>query len=145
MKPRRRRRFIDSAVQGALVRRILRQWFVFLAMACITVPLWRILTGAEPLGPFSVLMARSWVASAPVFVILIAMLPLFVWDTVTFSHRFAGPMYRFHKTIRDLNSGEEFSRIKLRKGDFWTDFADDFNSLMERTKERANNVDTQEP
>jgi len=136
MKNRRRKHLIDSAVQGALVKRILIQWGLFLAMACMTLPLWRILTGAEPLGPFSVLMARGWVASGPIFVILLAMLPMFIWDTITFSQRFAGPMYRFHKTIQDLNAGGEFRRIQLRKGDFWTQFADDFNTMMERMEER---------
>lgn len=137
MKNRRRKRIIDLAVQGALAKRILFHWLLFLAAACMVLPLWRIVTGAEPLAPFSVLMARSWVASGPVFVILLAMLPVFVWDTITFSHRFAGPMYRFHKVVRDLNAGEEVRRIKLRKGDFWTKFADDFNVMIERMDDRG--------
>lgn len=136
MKNRRRKRLIDSAVQGALVRRILVHWLLFLGMACLTLPLWRIATGAEPLGPFTMLMTRGWIASAPVFVVLLAMLPLFVWDTVTFSQRFAGPMYRFHKTVRDLNAGEQFHPIRLRKGDFWMEFAEDFNTMVERMEER---------
>jgi methyl-accepting chemotaxis protein len=136
MKNRRKQRFIDLAVQGALIRRILLHWFLFLATACMVLPVWRIVTGAEPLGPFTELMARGWVHSGPIFVILLAMLPVFVWDTVRFSQRFAGPMYRFHKTIQDINAGEESRRIKLREGDFWTQVADDFNVMMERMEQR---------
>ncbi len=136
MKNRRKKRFVDFAVQGALIRRILLHWLLFLATACMVLPVWRIVTGAEPLGPFAELMSRGWVHSGPIFVILLAMLPVFVWDTVRFSQRFAGPMCRFHKTIQDINAGEGTRRIKLRQGDFWTQFADDFNTMMERMEQR---------
>jgi hypothetical protein len=76
---------------------------------------------------------------------LIAILPLFVWDTVTLSHRFAGPMCRFHNSIKRLAAGEEVRPIRLRKGDFWTNFADDFNVLLERlAKERDRRNDEEE-
>ena len=137
MRNRRKKRFIDSAVQGAIGRRIALHWLMFFAMAFLTLPLWRLMSSTEFTGPFSTLLLRSWAETAPVLVILIAMLPIFVWDTVKFSHRFAGPMYRFHKTVKSLSAGEEVQPIRLRKGDFWMDVADDFNSMIERlTSER---------
>ncbi len=78
-----------------------------------------------------------WVHSAPVFIILLALLPVFVWDTVKLSHRLAGPMYRFHKTVQRLAAGEEVEPIKLRKGDPWNDFAIDFNAMVERFNSRS--------
>ncbi|OHB85976.1 MAG: hypothetical protein A2V98_09380 [Planctomycetes bacterium RBG_16_64_12] len=144
MNNRRRKRYIDSAVQGALVRRIILHWLLFLAAALVVLPFWQVLSSGNLFSPFSRLMADGWAATAPVFVILIAMIPIFVWDTVTLSNRFVGPMYRFHKTIERLAAGEEVEPIRLRKGDFWKDVADDFNAVLERIA-RERQPDPSEP
>ena len=60
------------------------------------------------------------------------MLPIFAWDTVTLSHRFTGPMYRFRKTLQELAARGEAPSVKLRDGDFWQEVADDFNAALER-------------
>ena len=60
------------------------------------------------------------------------MIPIFVWDTVTLSHRFAGPMYRFRKTLQELAAHGEAPPVKLRDRDFWQDVANDFNAVLER-------------
>ena len=132
MKNQRKKRFIDSAVQGALVRRILTHWFIFFAIVMLVLPVWQVMYATGFSKPLSSLLVDSLAESAPVFIILFAMLPLFVWDTVKFSHRFAGPMYRISKAVRGLVEGEEFRPIKLRKGDFWEDCANDLNVLVER-------------
>ena len=143
MRNRRRKRFIDSAVQGAISRRIARHWIIFLAMVFMVLPLWRLMLATEFTGSFSALIFRSWLETLPVLVVLIAMLPIFVWDTVKLSHRFAGPMYRFHKTLKSLAAGEEVRPIRLREGDFWTEFADDFNTMVQRlARERNQNTST---
>ena len=145
MKNRRKKRFVDSLVQGALIRRITLHWLLFFVMASVTMSLWRLMTSPEFDGPFSTLILRSWSETVPILVILAAMLPIFVWDTITFSHRFAGPMYRFHATVRRLAAGETVEPIRLRKGDFWLEFADDFNAMVERwTSERDRELPTTE-
>lgn len=144
MKNRRTKRFIDSSVQGALVRRIVLHWLIFLALAFLTLSLWQIISTGDIFRPFSVLILEGWTATAPVLVVLVAMLPIFVWDTLTLSHRFAGPMLRFQSTIKSLNAGESIRPVKLRKGDFWTEFADDLNVLIERL-ESEEQSDTPEP
>ena len=83
-------------------------------------------------------MVLGWWESAPVFVILLALLPMFAWDTIKLSHRFAGPMFRFHDTVKRLANGERVPPIRLRKGDFWKDFAEDFNRLMQRMEAKQN-------
>ena len=132
MSNRRKKQFIDSAVQGALVRRIILHWLIFFTMTVLALPLWRLLSAADFSTPFMKQMLDGWAAAAPTLIILIAMLPLFVWDTVTLSNRFAGPMYRLHKAIRNLATDEEVQPIKLRKGDLWADVADEFNAMLQR-------------
>jgi len=145
MKTRRKKHFVDSAVQGALVRRILLHWLIFLMLAGLMLPLWQLWSSGNIFSPFSTMVAESWRNTAPVFLALIALLPLFIWDTVTLTHRFAGPMHRFHGSIKSLAAGDDVPPIRLRKGDFWCEFAEDFNDLLERLAEERRRRDDQQP
>ncbi len=132
MRSRRRKLLINRRVQGGLICRILFHWAVFFAISFCILPLWQLMLSGNPLSPFAKEMVDMSVHSAPVFIILLALLPVFVWDTVKLTHRLAGPMYRFHKTVKSLAAGESVKPIKLRKGDFWQEFAADFNLMLER-------------
>lgn len=145
MKSRRKKHLIDWAVQGALVRRIVLHWLIFLGLAALMLPLWQLWASGNIFRPFSTLVAESWRNTAPVFLALIALLPLFIWDTITLTHRFAGPMYRFHSSIKRLAAGEDVPPIRLRKGDFWTEFADDFNVLLKRLADERHDAEAEEP
>ncbi|NQT16923.1 MAG: hypothetical protein HQ582_29465 [Planctomycetes bacterium] len=146
MRNLRKKRFIDSPVQGALIRRIVLHWLVFFSVMLVVLPLWRIMCSGNLMGPFSKMMAESWVETAPAFIILLAMMPIFVWDTVTLSHRFAGPMYRFRKTLQELAARGEAAPVKLRNGDFWQDVADDFNAVLDRlAAEKARDASEDNP
>ena len=96
MRNRRKKQFIDSAVQGALARRIVLHWLLFLAMACIVLPIWQLICGKQLMLPFAQLLVEGWISVMPILFILLAMLPLFVWDTVKLSQRFAGPLHQLH-------------------------------------------------
>ena len=61
MRHLRRKRFIDFPVQGALVRRIVLHWLIFFTALLIVLPLWSIMQSGNLMGPFSKMMARSWV------------------------------------------------------------------------------------
>jgi methyl-accepting chemotaxis protein len=132
MKNRRRKLFIDRPVQGAIARRITLHWILFFFILFFTLPFWRLCYRADLSAPFSTLLLQGLAETAPVFVLLLATLPMFIWDTVKLSHRFAGPMYRLQKALQDLAAGDEPSPIRLRKGDFWKDVADDFNAMLDR-------------
>ena len=60
---------------------------------------------------------------------LIAISALAFIGTVLFSHRIAGPMYRFEKSVESLCNGDFSIRIKLRKRDEFHDFAENLNQL----------------
>ena len=49
--------------------------------------------------------------------------------TILFSHRIAGPIYRFEKTVETLSEGNFSIRLKLRKRDEFHEIADGLNSL----------------
>lgn len=57
------------------------------------------------------------------FVILVAAI---------FSHKLAGPIYRFEQTCKEVAKGDFSKRVHLRKGDQFTELQDDFNHMMDR-------------
>lgn len=132
MKNRRRKYSIDSAVQGALVRRLMYHWLTFSALCALLLPVWRVINGGNVQGPFTMLVREACIEMIPVFLFMLLLLPMFVWDTIKLSNRFAGPMYRFRGVLRRMAAGENVEPIRLRRGDFWTDVADDINALAER-------------
>ena len=54
------------------------------------------------------------------------------------SHRMAGPVYRFEQTCKAIAKGDFSQRVRLRKGDQFTELQDDFNKMMDRVEEEIN-------
>lgn len=136
MKNRRSRKLIDRKVQGRLVVGIAAHWLLYFMLILCAIPMWHIITVSGFTKPFPTVLADSWAEMTPVFLFLAAVLPIFIWETIKFSNRFVGPMYRLHRTIRDINGGAPFRPIHFRENDFWHDVADDFNTMMKRLTEQ---------
>jgi nitrate/nitrite-specific signal transduction histidine kinase len=56
--------------------------------------------------------------------------------TIFFSHKVAGPVYRFEHTMHSLIEGRYSEAIKLRKGDEMQNLADLFNCAITTTRQR---------
>jgi len=54
--------------------------------------------------------------------------------TMIFSHRIAGPIYRFEQTLDKLIQGEDVEYVRLRKSDELKGFADKLNELIRIVK-----------
>ena len=77
----------------------------------------------EPLKSLQLWM----LASGLIIMVVIPILSIFV------SHKIAGPLFRFEKTLRDaINSDGPIPPIHLRKGDELQSLADLINQLLER-------------
>jgi hypothetical protein len=129
-KPRRKKHFIDTYVQGALARRIIVHWLVFLAVGSLVAFILQVLS--NPFRPISAHAQDMWYTHGPFLLVLLFLLPVFVVDTIKLSHRFAGPIYRMRQVVRSLAQGGQFTPIKFRDFDFWQGLADDFNQMVER-------------
>jgi hypothetical protein len=135
MKNRRTKVMIDSVVQWALVKRVLLHWTYFLVMIAVLLPLWWAILNWDMVDKgttFREAVVSGWVRSSPLVVFFIAIVPIIVYDIFRLSHRFAGPVYRLHKAIKELAAGEEVPPIELRKDDFWKHVVTDFNVLSEQ-------------
>lgn len=59
---------------------------------------------------------------------------------VLFSHRIAGPLYRFEKTLKQIEDGDLTARINLRKSDQLTEIKEAFNSLTHSLDARVGKI-----
>jgi len=62
---------------------------------------------------------------------------LFIFDAVKLTHRIVGPLYRFRKTIQALAAGEEVDPVSLRKDDFLQEMKEDFNEMLRALEQRG--------
>jgi hypothetical protein len=68
------------------------------------------------------------------FIALIVIFPIFAYDSLKLSNRFAGPMVSFRNALKKLSRGEPVKPLSFRKGDFWRELAADFNRVADRMK-----------
>lgn len=126
----RRQLFVDRKVQGALVVRAIGYWFFCLLTMALGLMLWRLWTG--PARLFYLQFDEMWHWYGPAAVASLFVLPLVIVDIVRMSNRFAGPLYRLRRELRKLADGQPVRAIKFRDGDFWMEFADEFNAVAQR-------------
>ena len=129
-RPQRRKQFIDGHVQGALARRILFQWGVFLAVSFVVSFMLQVLS--NPFRPMSGHLQNLWWTHGPFLLVVIFLLPVFIVDTIKISHRFAGPIFNLRRAMRNVGNGESPRPIKFRQNDFWQGLADEYNALLRR-------------
>lgn len=139
--------FVDPAVQGTLLRRVLLYWAA--GVLFIVLPLLFGRLYAEPDKFFFEQWRPVWQQFGPVLTCLTLMMPLVLYDLLKISNRFAGPMFRLHREMRRLAAGERVQPLHFREGDFWHDHAEAFNQILARMRqaERAldRNPDSAEP
>jgi hypothetical protein len=129
-KPRRKKHFIDSCVQGALARRIIGHWLLFLMVAAAVSFILQVLS--NPFRPLAEHVQNLWWTHGPFLLVLVFLLPVFIIDTIKLSNRFAGPVYSLRRALREIVQGKPPRRLKFRKHDFWHDLAEDYNAVLVR-------------
>jgi hypothetical protein len=127
----RGRLYIDRDVQRALIWQLFRHWAIFLAILTGVLLTLEALN-AGPNQSFRSYLQATWTRYAPLFLVVIALLPAFVYDSVKLSHRFVGPIIRLRRAMLQAALGQSFKPLKFRKNDFWQDIASAFNSLVEK-------------
>lgn len=139
----RKQMFVDARVQGMLLLRTVAYWALCLLTITSMVLVWRIVTG--PARIFYTHFDDMWFHMGPALVSAALLLPLVLLDVLRQSNRFAGPLYRLRNSMRLLSLGLPVEPIKLRKGDFWHEAAEEFNALLARVAELERNQKQAEP
>ncbi len=148
MSKKRKRLFVDSRIQGALMIRVTIYWIFCLAAMTATLFLWQYFT--TPTRLLQTHLNDMLFYYGPAAVVVILLLPVVVLDVVRLSNRFVGPFLRLRSTMRRVNRGEKVGPIHFRKGDFWQEFAEEFNQLVARLEaaergQTPNDVHEQSP
>lgn len=52
------------------------------------------------------------------------------FDMLRLSNRFAGPVFRMQRELKQIAQGGKPEPIRLRDNDYWHDFADDLNAAL---------------
>lgn len=140
---KRSRLFVDYPVQGSLVRQLLIHW----AIACAVIFLYLFLMQVFSAGmrrPFTEYLSGMWNRYGILLVVLATVFPVFVFDSIRLSHRFAGPMVPFGKALEKLARGEKIEAMYFRKSDFWQQLATNLNSVASKLDLVSDDANQQE-
>ncbi len=129
-KSMRKHLFVDPKVQGALVVRAILYWAACLIAITLMLLCWRIITG--PARMFYTHFDDMWFFYGPAAVASALLMPMVILDILRLSNRFAGPLVRLRRSLRDLARGEKVTPLRFRDGDFWQSIADEFNTVAAR-------------
>ena len=137
MKPKfRNKLFVDAPVQMMLVTRVLIHWVIFFSLFFLT--LLTIEYFLRDPGVTIVDCIGNIVTKHAIVVVLsLALLPVFLYDTIKMSHRFAGPIYRFRKSLKTLAEGQSVEEMVFRGKDFWSDLSNDFNRVAKKLNQHT--------
>ena len=131
----RKRLFVDAEVQGRFALRAVAYW-----LGCMTVVMGMAMLGRllmKPTEPFFTSSEALWACLAPLVLATVLVLPVMVYDIIVVTHRLVGPLLRLRGAMRRLANGERVEPIRFRKGDFWQEFADEFNAVAALVQSRG--------
>lgn len=130
VRPKRRILFVDPKVQVAFLLRIAAYWFLCTVASGIVLFIWMMFQ----LRTFSIeeALGNLWEMFAPAMLISAFMLPVLLFDCLRLTNRMCGAIYRMRREMRNLALGDATHAIAFRQGDFWPEFADEFNAVRLR-------------
>jgi len=140
----RKKNFVDKHVQGALLRRIFFHWLIFFVVVTMSVVMLQAMLG-DPAQSLSTRLKAEMGEFIFMGVILLALFPAFMLDTIRFSNRFVGPIARLRRHLRQLGNGET-DRCQFRENDYWAEMAGEFNevaTMVEMQREQLENRDAE--
>jgi len=139
----RKKEFVSRPLQGRLMMQIGLYWvlyhvFLWHAIFVFRYAEVRLASGGSS-APFSLpeLYGQFVRDYYPIIICALITLPIVVVDMMKMTHRIAGPLVRFRRTLRDLSEGKQVPPLKLRKGDLLMEFQDEFNEYLMRLSDRC--------
>lgn len=127
----RRRALVDPEVQGGILRKIATHWVVFFVCNALALTIW-IRLFEQPDADWGQTFGDTMRRFLPFFVITMALIPAFVWDTLKVTNRFAGPIMRLRKSLEDAGAGRPVQLLHFRDDDYWQEMAKNFNAIIKR-------------
>lgn len=129
MPVRRRKQLVDPTVQLGIVRKIAFHWVVFFVCNAMALMIW-IRLFEQPDADWGQTFSDTIRRFMPFFIITMALIPAFVWDTLKLTNRFAGPILRLRTALADASAGRAVQPLQFRTNDFWREIAENFNKVL---------------
>jgi hypothetical protein len=133
----RKKLFVNKFFQGKTIRRVAFYWCTYHLVLWHVMFLYRymqyrgeLLAGARA-QTFAALYGQFTLEHYAVIVCALAILPLVVWDVLTYTHRVVGPLARFRHCLKLLSHGEVVTQVTIRKGDFLVDLQQSLNEFLD--------------
>ncbi len=133
---RRSRSFVDTEVQGGLLKKIAFHWTIMFVVNALALVIW-VRMFEQPETAWATTFGDCIRRFLPFFVITAVLIPAFIWDTLKLTNRFAGPILRLRESLSVAARGSAVEPMHFRNSDFWQAIADDFNRLVAR-KDQVN-------
>ncbi len=131
MAKRRLQKYVDREVQSSLLVRLSVHWSLFMLANLIAITLWTRFMDT-PTEPWEATFAMTWQRVVPFVLVSLALAPVFIWDAIKLSNRFAGPIVRVRQVLERFADGQDFKAVEFRHGDFWKSLACDLNRAFSR-------------
>jgi len=142
MSERRRQVWVDTKIQWPFTRLIMVST-TFCAIVAATLGfVWGSLAASRAFGVDNMWVTFSWLVSPHVTMLLLPLLLIatsvaaFLWYGVHASHKLAGPMVPIGRALARAREGDYSLSIKLRKGDWLVEHAEDLNRTFEAIRDR---------
>ena len=136
---KRKRLFVDGSIQVSLMLRATGYWIFCLTTMTVGLCVWQYFM--TPDRSMHLRFNDMLFHYGPAVVVAVLLLPLVILDVLRVSNRFVGPFLRLRRVMRDVTRGADVEPIRFRKGDFWQEFADEFNDLVIRLKAAEQRLD----
>lgn len=141
---RRRQKIVDLEVQGAMLRKIAVHWGLFFVCNTLALLIW-IKMFEMPDQTWGTIANECLRRYFPFVLVTSVLFPAFLLDTLKFTSRFAGPIYRLREALRQAAAGEVVKPVSFRSQDYWSEIATNFNrvaGLVDHTKSDATTTQT---
>jgi hypothetical protein len=73
----------------------------------------------------------------PLLMALALLVPIVAYDSIKFSHRVAGPLFRCRRLMQQMARGQRVPEFHPRKHDLLKEFFEDFNTLIKECNARV--------
>ena len=128
---KRRTALVDPEVQGGVLKKIAVHWVVFFVCNAVALTIW-IRLFEQPDAGWGQTFSDTLKRFLPFFIISLALIPAFTWDTLKLTNRFAGPILRLRATLAEASRGDAVEPLHFRTNDYWQEIATNFNTMLSR-------------
>ncbi len=128
---------VDRNVQGGLLAKAACYWLLSLAVVgALNVLGWVFISpGADALVQIRELLPSLFGTLLVALASSLIVLPVLLYDFAKQTNRFAGPVFRLQRSMKEIADGKPIRLISFRKGDYWQELAGAFNQMVTRLEE----------